>query len=210
MIEKIAKEINQCTDCSLCENRTKTVPGVFPEESVVLLVGEAPGEDEDKTGIPFVGRAGKKLDEILMSLGVHREKLSITNIAKCRPPDNRNPHKEEIEACKKYLYRQIYSLRPILVVAMGRIAANTLLGKEISVTETNGKSFLYKYKDDGTFFAILVTPHPSAVLHQAKWYDILRKNLIALKKPGLILHNLSKKTFLSFSEEVPCLPLYTN
>jgi len=121
-LESLAAEISRCTRCLLHRGRTKAVPGVGPSNAEIMFIGEAPGFHEDQQGLPFVGAAGNFLDELLGSIGLKRQEVFIANVIKCRPPGNRDPLPEEIEACKPYLDRQIELIQPQLVVTLGRFS----------------------------------------------------------------------------------------
>lgn len=156
---KIAHRVLRCTDCGLCQTRTNAVPGGGSPDAKILLVGEAPGEEEDKQGNPFVGKAGNLLNEGLRKAGIGREEIFITNAVKCRPPGNRNPSDVETEACSKYLKEQIAVLEPELVVVLGKVAAQALLGREVKITKENGT---LDFLNDGT--TVLMVLHPAYVL----------------------------------------------
>jgi uracil-DNA glycosylase family 4 len=154
----IAMQIASCVKCALSANRTVTVPGEGPRDVPVMFVGEAPGAEEDRTGRPFVGAAGQYLDTWLKPIGLERSKCFIANCVKCRPPQNREPHPEEIGACLPYLERQIAAVRPKVICCLGRIAAQTLLGTSSSLGALRGKVH------DRHGIPVVVTYHPSAVL----------------------------------------------
>ncbi|MEN6628418.1 MAG: uracil-DNA glycosylase [Sulfuricella sp.] len=164
--------VANCTACGLHKTRTQTVFGVGDENADWLFVGEAPGADEDAQGEPFVGQAGKLLDNMLKSIGLQRNKnVYIANVLKCRPPGNRNPQPEEVAKCIPYLERQIALIRPKLIVALGKFAAQTLLGQEVTVASLRGKVHSYQ----GT--PLIVTYHPAYLLRtlqdKAKaWEDL--------------------------------------
>lgn len=147
-----------CTRCSLCESRTQTVFGVGNPEAEWMIVGEAPGAEEDRRGEPFVGRAGKLLDEMLRSVGQGRDTAFIANILKCRPPNNRDPKAEESAACRDYLDRQIELVGPRIILAVGRIAAQLLLASDAPVGRLRGTV----HDLDGT--PLVVTYHPAYLL----------------------------------------------
>lgn len=128
--EALASAVAGCTRCPLCESRTQTVFGVGRLDADILVVGEAPGAEEDRQGEPFVGRAGQLLDSMLRALGYGRDQVFIANMLKCRPPRNRDPEPQEVEACRAYLARQIELVQPAVILAVGRIAAQNLLGDE--------------------------------------------------------------------------------
>lgn len=137
--EKIEADVAGCRRCALAAGRTRTVFGVGSETARWMIVGEAPGAEEDRRGEPFVGRAGKLLDAMLAALGIDRGDVFITNIVKCRPPGNRDPKPEEADACRPYLARQIELVDPALILAVGRIAAQQLLGVETPVGRMRGR-----------------------------------------------------------------------
>ena len=170
-MEAIAAEIASCTRCGLCEKRINTVPGEGITEPLVMVIGEGPGEDEDKTGRPFVGRAGQLLDRMLGSkgkIGLSREtNCYIANILKCRPPGNRNPQPDEISACIPFLTRQIKLLKPKIILAAGNTAAKTLLDSNEGITKLRGSFTIFSgtLLMDGDFnIPLLPTFHPSALL----------------------------------------------
>ena len=125
--EKLKKECEECTACELCKTRTNCVFGTGNPDADVLFVGEAPGDNEDKTGVPFVGRAGQLLDQYLYAVDIPRESVYIANILKCRPPKNRDPLPAEEDACMDFLRRQVKLIRPKIIVCLGRIAAMRLI-----------------------------------------------------------------------------------
>ncbi|MGM0509893.1 MAG: uracil-DNA glycosylase, partial [Thermoplasmatota archaeon] len=144
-LDKVHEEIETCTKCPLHENRTNAVPGEGDGDADIMLIGEGPGEKEDEQGRPFVGRAGKFLDELLDSAGLNRDEVFITNVVKCRPPDNRDPKKGEIKACNPYLKRQIQLIDPDVICTLGNHATETLIGKK-GITKLHGKEFEYQGK----------------------------------------------------------------
>ena len=147
-----------CTRCPLHESRTQTVFGVGNPTADWLIIGEAPGAEEDRRGEPFVGRAGKLLDEMLRAVGQRRDDVFIANILKCRPPNNRDPKQDEANACRHYLERQIELVRPKIILAVGRIAAQQLLGTDSPVGRLRGK---LHYLDK---VPLVVTYHPAYLL----------------------------------------------
>ncbi len=173
--------IKDCHACKLCKTRTNTVFGVGAETSPLMIVGEGPGADEDARGEPFVGRAGKLLDEMLKAIGRSRGEpddrnaVFIANVVKCRPPGNRDPEADEVEACRPYLDRQIELVRPKLIVALGRIAAQRLLDTDAPLSRLRGP--IYHYGEART--PVFVTYHPAYLLRspreKAKSWDDLKK-----------------------------------
>lgn len=137
--EQLRQRCLACRACSLAQERTQVVFGVGDPAAEVLLVGEAPGANEDKQGEPFVGRAGKLLDDMLQMIGLSRERIYITNSVKCRPPQNRDPLNTEQDACIGYLRRQVALLRPKIIVCMGRVAANRLIHSDYKITKEHGQ-----------------------------------------------------------------------
>jgi uracil-DNA glycosylase family 4 len=154
----IAREIASCVKCALSANRTVTVPGEGSIDPPVMFVGEGPGAEEDRTGRPFVGAAGQYLDTWLKPIGLDRAQCFIANCVKCRPPQNREPHPDELGACLPYLERQIAAVRPKIICCLGRIAAQALLGTSSSLGALRGKVH------DRRGIPLIVTYHPSAVL----------------------------------------------
>jgi len=165
-------QVAGCTDCRLRATCKQTVFGVGDERAAWMLVGEAPGADEDRLGEPFVGQAGKLLDNMLAALGLARgADVYIANVLKCRPPGNRNPQPDEVAQCAPYLLRQISLIQPKLIVAMGRFAAQALLGTDASIASLRGRV----HRDAGV--ALVVTYHPAYLLRslpdKAKaWADL--------------------------------------
>jgi uracil-DNA glycosylase family 4 len=165
-------DVAACEACVLCKTRNRTVPGVGDPAADWLLVGEAPGADEDAKGEPFVGQAGRLLDNMLAALGLRRDRLVyIANVLKCRPPGNRTPTPVEIESCRPYLDRQIELIRPKLIVALGKSAATTLLGIDATIASMRGRVHRY------LAIPLIVTYHPAYLLRnlpdKAKaWEDL--------------------------------------
>ena len=140
-IEEIAKVCKKCKKCPLYQTRTKVVPGEGDEKAKVIFIGEAPGEEEDLEGIPFVGKAGQLLTRILKSVDIKREDIFITNMLKCRPPGNRNPSKSEIETCLPYLEAQIALINPKIIVTLGNVPTQFLLESTQGITKMRGQWF---------------------------------------------------------------------
>ncbi|UCD91958.1 MAG: uracil-DNA glycosylase [Methanobacteriota archaeon] len=172
-LRRMAKEIRQCRKCSLSQRRKNAVPGEGPSNARIFLVGEAPGKAEDEKGEPFVGMAGRVLDEALKKAGLHRSKVFITSVLRCRPPNNRNPKAKEIAACRPYLESYVETISPRVLVALGSYGLRGLVGKTLKVGETRGKRLDYK----GT--PVIATYHPAAVLYNRK---LMRKLVSDLKK----------------------------
>lgn len=162
-LEALAALVRECRQCSLCESRTRAVPGEGPRDAGLVVVGEGPGAKEDETGRPFVGRAGELLTEILAAIDLPREQVFICNVVKCRPPGNRKPLPDEIAACVPYLYRQLELLRPRVILAMGGTAAETLLNTRQSLAA------LRERVHDFRGIPLVVTYHPAALLRNPHW-----------------------------------------
>jgi len=156
--DNLREKCLNCTACPLCETRTNVVFGTGSTDAEVLFVGEGPGEQEDLKGEPFVGRAGKLLDDMMAIIGLDRSNVYITNIVKCRPPKNRDPLNTEQEACIKWLRKQTVLLNPKIIVCLGRIAAARIIGPDFKITRDHGK--WYKANE----FNIMALYHPSALL----------------------------------------------
>lgn len=175
-------EVTGCKACSLHQTRTQTVFGVGDPDADWMLIGEAPGAEEDRLGDPFVGQAGKLLDNMLASIGLNRrENVYIANVLKCRPPGNRNPEPDEVAKCTPFLLRQIGLIRPKLILAMGRFAAQTLLATDASIASLRGR--MHRYQG----VPLIVTYHPAYLLRnlpdKAKaWEDLVfaRKTMAGL------------------------------
>ena len=176
-----ADQVAGCTKCALAAGRTQVVFGSGNPDSELMFVGEAPGFHEDKQGVPFVGAAGKLLEQLLGGIGLSRDEVYIANVLKCRPPGNRNPEPEEVAKCSPHLLKQIEFVQPKLIVAMGRFAAQTLLNTDASIASLRGK--VHRYAG----VALIVTYHPAYLLRnlpdKAKaWADLVfaRKTISAL------------------------------
>ena len=166
--------VSGCRKCSLCETRRQTVFGVGNPAADCMLVGEAPGAEEDRQGKPFVGRAGQLLDAMLFAVGMNRDEVYIANVLKCRPPQNRDPQGEEVVRCEPYLHRQVDLVAPRLIVAMGRFAAQSLLRTTEAISRLRGREFTYR----DTGIPLIVTYHPAYLLRNPAdkskaWDDLL-------------------------------------
>jgi DNA polymerase len=160
--ETLKQECGQCRGCSLFETRHNLVFGVGNEAAEVMLIGEGPGEQEDLQGVPFVGPAGKLLDDMLEMIDLDRKKVYIANIVKCRPPRNRDPQNVEQDACRHWLDRQIALVDPKIIVCLGRIAAKALIREDFRITREHGQWF------DVGGRRVLATYHPSALLRDVE------------------------------------------
>jgi len=177
-----AADVEACIACGLCKTRNKTVPGVGDARAEWLFVGEAPGAEEDARGEPFVGQAGRLLDNMLAALGMRRgDNVYIANVLKCRPPGNRTPEPSEVEACRPYLDRQIALIRPKLIVALGRSAATTLLNVDATIASLRGR--IHRYQG----VPLVVTYHPAYLLRnlpdKAKAWEDLCLARTTLQRP---------------------------
>jgi DNA polymerase len=160
---EIAEHVAECNKCRLSESRTNTVPGEGPEGARLVVVGEGPGATEDETGRPFVGRAGELLTGVLNAIELPREQVFICNIVKCRPPSNRKPQQNEIDACVPYLYHQLDAIGPKVILAMGGTAAETLLGVKRSLASMRNRVHSFRG------VPLVVTYHPAALLRNPNW-----------------------------------------
>jgi uracil-DNA glycosylase family 4 len=170
---ELHRTVAVCTKCALHKTRTQTVFGVGSQTAEWMIVGEAPGAEEDRRGEPFVGRAGKLLDEMLRAVGLSRDTVFIANILKCRPPNNRDPLADEAASCRAYLDRQIELVAPKLILAVGRIAAQQLLGSDAPLGRLRGQ----KHYLGGGQIPVVVTYHPAYLLRsptqkRKAWQDL--------------------------------------
>jgi uracil-DNA glycosylase family 4 len=158
-LELLAAEASTCTRCRLCEGRTQVVFGMGNPTANLMFIGEGPGEQEDRQGLPFVGRSGQLLDRLLREeLGITRDRVYIANVVKCRPPGNRDPKPDEIDACRPYLQKQLDLIRPAAVVTLGRFAAQWLLETTEGITRLRGRSYPFAHG------VLIPTLHPAAAL----------------------------------------------
>lgn len=175
-MRKLELEIKECRNCELWKGRTNAVPGEGSYFSKLMIVGEGPGRDEDIQGRPFVGKAGQLLTKLLNEIGVDRKDVYITNVVKCRPPENRTPTPEEIKSCKKYLERQFDIIRPKVVLILGSTALKAVLGEE-GITKLRGE----ETEIDGVIY--FPTFHPAAVLRdEQNKLPIIRNDFLKLKE----------------------------
>ncbi|AFG37165.1 uracil-DNA glycosylase [Spirochaeta africana] len=183
LLEAVATEVASCTACALHAERNRTVPGIGSPEPLVCVIGEGPGADEDRMGLPFVGPSGQYLDKWLKAIGLSRHRnVFITNVVKCRPPANRNPAAEETAACDGYLQRQLDALQPPMLLVLGQVAAHSLLNTDTPLADLRGQ--LHRIKG----IPAVVTWHPSAVLRNQDlrsevWRDLqyMRDELMQLR-----------------------------
>lgn len=171
--DHLRAEVATCTRCELHKGRIQTVFGVGNIKAEWLIIGEAPGAEEDKQGEPFVGRAGRLLNSMLRAIGLQREQVFIANILKCRPPNNRDPKPEEVSCCEGYLKQQIAMINPKIILAVGRIAAQNLLKIDTPIGKMRG----LRYEYPGTKIPVVVTYHPAYLLRSPRekrksWQDL--------------------------------------
>ncbi len=169
-LEKIANQIQHCTRCKLHKERTHAVPGAGPVDAEVLFLGEGPGAKEDEQGLPFVGASGTFLDELLESIGLDRETVFITNVVKCRPPGNRDPHVGEVRTCTEhYLNRQLEVIQPPLIVTLGRFALNYFFPDE-RISEVHGQP---RQIEDTVYLPLY---HPAAALYRGSLRSVVKED----------------------------------
>ena len=176
-LREVAVEVSTCSKCDLCKGRTKAVPGEGNPNAKILFIGEGPGFNEDKQGRPFIGPAGQFLDELLASISLKRADVFITNVVKCRPPNNRDPLPNEIAACSNYLDRQIAAIQPQVIVTLGRFSMAKFFGSE-KISAIHGRA----RKIDGRLCIAMY--HPAAALHQSSLKEVIRAGF--KKIPGII------------------------
>ena len=177
MLQDLAKSLHDCQRCKLAKmGRTHVVFGVGNPHASVMFVGEAPGFHEDQQGEPFVGAAGKLLNDLLQSVRLSRSDIYIANVIKCRPPNNRDPEPDEVETCKPFLMQQIAMIHPKLVCTLGNWATQTLLERKVGITKVRGQAF---YLKDFVLFPLL---HPAAALHQGNMLEPLREDFKKLRE----------------------------
>ncbi|MFH1597836.1 MAG: uracil-DNA glycosylase [Patescibacteria group bacterium] len=180
-LTKIAEEVNKCQKCPLAKDRTRAVPGDGSKKSGLMFIGEGPGREEDKQGLPFVGTAGKFLDELLSVIKLERKEVFIGNVVKCRPPGNRDPLPEEIATCLPYLERQVEALKPKLIVLLGRHAMYRFLPEQLKISKVHGKPFRRHNQ------VYLPLYHPAAALYHGSLRETIIKDF---KKIPLLLKKI--------------------
>ncbi len=173
---KLRQEILNCQKCRLAESRTQAVPGVGPQTTHLVIIGEAPGRQEDLQGEPFVGAAGKLLTKILEESGIPRRSVFITNIVKCRPPENRQPFADERKACHPYLLRQLNLIQPKIIALVGRVPAETILETTVRMGAMHGKTF----QRNGHIYFVMY--HPAAGLYNQDLVPNLQIDMQKLKQ----------------------------
>jgi uracil-DNA glycosylase family 4 len=176
--DNINRAIHQCQECSLASGCSQKVPGIGYQQADLMIVSEGPGHDEDLKGEPFVGRSGLLLDKILHSIGIERSQVFITNIVKCRPPNNRDPHKDEIQACNAYLRAQIKQVSPKVILSVGRVSAQSLL----NTTEPVGKLIPQNHQLSDSDTPVKVTYHPAYLLRNPHHKAIVWQDMKTLQR----------------------------
>ncbi len=193
-LKEFHAEIKDCQKCSLGRSRTNLVFGAGNEKADILFVGEAPGYYEDQRGEPFVGAAGKLLTELLTKIGLKRSDVYIANILKCRPPENRDPSREEVEACTPHLLKQIEIIKPKVVCTLGNSATQTILDKRVPITKVKAKAT--QVKD----FLVFPLYHPAAALHQGWMRGPLEEDFQKLKE--FLASEVKPKPLLKEAEQL--------
>ncbi len=181
-LRELSQAISACTKCSLAKGRTKVVPGEGPEDAELMFIGEGPGYNEDQQGRPFVGQAGKFLEELLTSIGLNRSQVYICNVIKCRPPGNRDPLPVEIETCRPWLDQQVEMINPKVIITLGRYSLARFFPRD-SISKVHGTA----RKQDGR--AIIAMYHPAAALHQQSLRKAIEEDF---KKIPQILEQLKE------------------
>lgn len=200
-LRELEAEIRACTRCRLHKTRTQAVPGDGPYDAEIMFVGEAPGFYEDKQGKPFVGAAGRYLNQLLEKNGLRREDVYITNIVKCRPPNNRDPLPDEIKACESYLDRQIELINPRVIVTLGRFAMQHFF-PGASISRVHGQP---REQNGRIFFPIF---HPAAGLYQPKWQPLLEEDFRKLAELVQQLRQEDESSSQSSDEDYEQLTLF--
>jgi len=190
ILAEISREIHDCNKCGLSYSRKNTVPGEGPANAEILLIGEGPGFFENEQGRPFVGQAGKYLEELLHKVGLNREEVFITNVVKCRPPSNRDPQDEELTACRDYLDRQIRALHPRLIITLGRHSMARYF-TEAKISMIHGNAVWIKGQ------MIVAMYHPAAGLHQPNLKPAIEKDFLKLPE------------YIQKARTTPQQPIYT-
>ena len=183
--EELENSIKNCQKCNLCKARQNIVFGVGNKNAKIMFIGEGPGADEDRLGEPFVGRAGKLMNMAFKMVGINRENVYITNIVKCRPPQNRNPKEDEATACLDYLRNQVVLVKPKIIVLLGSVALKNILGKEYGITASRGK---WIEKKGITY---MPTWHPAALLRdENKKIDFIKDLMLVTERVNQVVKNI--------------------
>ncbi len=181
-LERLHKSLRACTRCDLCAERTQVVVGAGDPDANLMFVGEAPGANEDRTGMPFVGQAGTLLESLLKGIGLTRDQVFITNVLKCRPPGNRDPAASEIEACQGFLAQQVALIQPRLVCTLGNFATKLISGRPDGISTVHGTVQQVRFAGvDITLFPVF---HPAAALYQRSLLGTLQQDFAQI--PALI------------------------
>jgi DNA polymerase len=201
-LEVFGREVAGCTRCRLSQGRTQVVFGVGDAHADLMFVGEAPGFHEDKQGYPFVGQAGKLLDKLLAGIGLDRSRVYIANVLKCRPPGNRDPAPDEIEACEGHLFRQIELIRPRVVATLGNFATKLLSGKPAGITRVHGAEQQVTLGES----RVLLYPlyHPAAALYTPAMLKVLEEDFARL--PELLGRAVPELVLASEAQLAPVAP----
>lgn len=182
-LEELHQRIGQCSLCRLSRSRTSAVPGEGPEHAAIMFIGESPGFHEDQQGRPFVGAAGQFLEKLLASINLSREDVFITNVVKCRPPNNRDPMSDELAACRPYLSEQIELIQPKLIVTLGRFSMQ-LAFSGVTISRVHG---IAKKVGDIVYFPMF---HPAAALHQSRYRSHIEKDMLKIPQILADLHSI--------------------
>jgi uracil-DNA glycosylase len=177
-LQAYAAEVAGCTRCRLAQGRTQVVFGSGSPHADLMFVGEAPGFHEDKQGVPFVGQAGKLLDRLLAGIGMTRADVFVANVLKCRPPGNRDPQPDEIEACESHLFRQIALIEPVVVATLGNFATKLLSGRQVGITRVHGQE--QKTTIGGRDVLLYPIYHPAAALYTPAMSKVLESDFARL------------------------------
>jgi DNA polymerase len=199
---ELYREVSECTRCPLHAERSKTVFGNGAANADLMFIGEAPGAEEDRQGLPFVGRAGQLLDQLLGEIGLSREDVFVANILKSRPPGNRDPQPEEIEACWPFLERQIQLIEPRVIATLGNFATKKITGSQTGITRVRGTPQVHALAGRTVFVFPLL--HPAAALRTPSLVETLREDFAKL--PGLIAEPLPELEAADGPEDVPADP----
>lgn len=197
-LEELNAAVNACTKCGLCKGRTNAVPGEGSSTADIMFIGEGPGKNEDLQGRPFVGAAGKFLNELLEGIGLKREDVYIANVVKCRPPGNRDPEKEEVESCYPYLEEQVRLIQPKLIILLGRHAMYRFLPNDLKISKVHGNAF--RYRGIATEKQVyLPLYHPAVALYNGSYRQILKDDFA---KIPILLKKIEKAQNSSETEKV--------
>ena len=202
-----ADEVSGCTRCRLAQGRTQVVFGAGSPSADLMFVGEAPGFHEDKQGIPFVGQAGKLLETLLAGIGLARQDVYIANTLKCRPPGNRDPQPDEVEACEPYLFRQIELIEPKVVATLGNFSTKLLSGKQTGITRVHGQE--QPVKLGGREVLLYPLYHPAAALYTPSMLSVLQEDFARLPELlGRVVHPAPEPEPLLVAEPAVQLGLF--